>query len=75
MKYVRLTLAAGIMTVILSATAFAGDMPLPGFQPPPPPPTNPSQSKVMGDMPTGGMALNMASEVTLAIINGVLSLL
>ena len=75
MKYVRLSLAAGIMTAVLSASAFAGDMPLPGFQPPPPPPSTRSQPTEKGDMPTGGMTFSTASEVTLALINGVLSLL
>jgi hypothetical protein len=69
MKCLRLSLAAGLLTIVLATSAFAGDMPLPGVRSSAPTPS------VAGDMPLPGVAaIDPVTEIALNIAQSLLSL-
>jgi hypothetical protein len=68
MKYLRLSLVAGILTMVLATSALAGEMPLPGVASPTPP-------SAAGEMPLPGIASTDAvTEIALGLVQSVLSL-
>lgn len=66
MKYLRLSLAVGFLTMFLAIPAFAGEMPCPITAPPPP---------VAGDMPCPvAISANAVTEIAFSLAQSVLSL-
>lgn len=72
MKHFRLLLATGIVTIILTTSAFAGDMPMDISRQSP----SQSQTRIMGDMPTGGAVASTptVTEMALALMQSALLL-
>ncbi|MBC7910354.1 MAG: hypothetical protein H7Y30_07640 [Pyrinomonadaceae bacterium] len=60
MKHLRQVCAATILALIISVSAFAGEMDTSGIIPSPPPPPPP----VTGEMDTGGRPANSSSSET-----------
>ncbi len=69
MKCLRLSLAAGVVTIVLAASALAGNMPFPGVTSPAP------STSASGEMPTAGVAsIDPVTEIALNIAQSVLAL-
>jgi hypothetical protein len=68
MKYLRLSLAAGVLSIMLANSALAGVMPFPGIAAPEPP-------SAAGEMPGAGIApIDLVTAVALNLGQSVLSL-
>ncbi|MDX6613127.1 MAG: hypothetical protein QOD75_2313 [Blastocatellia bacterium] len=64
------------VTLVLSAATFAGDIPTGVYTPPDPDqPAQPLVTSVPGDMPTGGVTQEGSTEITLTVVQAILSLL
>ena len=67
MKYLRLSLVAGVLTTVLATSALAGEMPYPVAAPAPP--------TVSGEMPLPGIvSIDPVAEIALRLVQSVLSL-
>lgn len=67
MKCLRLSLVAGILTIMLATSSLAGEMPYPVAAPQPP--------SIAGNILTPGVAsTDAATEIALSLIQSVLSL-
>lgn len=68
MKYLRLSLATGVLTMCLATNVLAGDMPCTGIASPAPP-------SAAGEMPYPRVAsANAVTEIAVGLIQSVLSL-
>jgi hypothetical protein len=78
MKTLRQLCAAFVLTLALSFSAFAGNMPAGVTEPPPPDSEATSQGEmstgVTGDMPTGATTIDPATEALLNLLQSLLAL-
>jgi hypothetical protein len=68
MNYLRLSLIAGALTLVLAFPAFGGHMDTPVMSPPPPPPP------VTGEMGFPGISTDPVMEIALSLVQSVLAL-
>ncbi len=69
MKYLRLSLAVGVLSIGLATSALAGEIPYPGVNS-----TGPATS-IAGEMPLLGVAsIDPVTEITLNLVQSMLSL-
>ena len=66
MKYLRLTLVAGVLTTVLATSALAGEMPYPVAAPAPP--------TASGEMSCPVVSTDPVAEIALSLVQSVLSL-
>ena len=59
----------------LSGSALAGDSPTGGYAPPPPDPTHITSAPAPGEMPTGGYTQDTATDITVAAVQAIISLM
>jgi hypothetical protein len=67
MNYLRLSLAAGALTLALALPAFAGHMETPFTSPQPPPPT-------ICEIGCSGVSADSATGITLSLVQSILAL-
>src|SRR6267378_1602330 len=72
MKRIVVTVA---LACVLSSSALAGEVPSVGYAPPPPDPTHMTSVASLGDVPTGGYTQDAATDITLIVVQCIISVL
>ena len=70
MKRIQRLIATFVLTIVLTLSAIAGNMPAPGVVEPPPPPS----TTVTGEMATGVTATDPGTDIFLNLLQSLLSL-